>query len=260
MKRKISIAACALVLTLGFTGCGSKAAIDYDEAVLTQSCENVFSIVQSGSITGKDISSMSEWNQGYLMAQFETQTGVQMEADDLITALEGWQASVEECGDYVTHGDYEVEAGSSNVVVQTEAQFADRTASLVFTFNKEMELDSFTVDAHYQTSEILQKAGLNTLLGMGTVFAMLILMSLIISCMKFIPALLDRKSKKAEKEEMSQKAEAVSVVEEVIEEPETDDTELIAVIAAAIAASEGTTPDGFVVRSIKRRKSNKWNA
>ena len=38
------------------------------------------------------------------------------------------------------------------------------------------------------------------------------------------------------------------------------DTELVAVIAAAIATAEGTTTDGFVVRSIKRRKSNKWNA
>ena len=36
-------------------------------------------------------------------------------------------------------------------------------------------------------------------------------------------------------------------------------THLIAVISAAIAASEGTSTDGFVVRSIKRRKSNKWS-
>ena len=32
-----------------------------------------------------------------------------------------------------------------------------------------------------------------------------------------------------------------------------DDTELIAVIAAAIAASENTSTDSFVVRSIRRR-------
>jgi len=39
------------------------------------------------------------------------------------------------------------------------------------------------------------------------------------------------------------------------QEPEMDDSELIAVIAAAIAASEGSTAaDGFVVRSIKRRR------
>ena len=49
--------------------------------------------------------------------------------------------------------------------------------------------------------------------------------------------------------------------EKMSEEPEdvSADTELAAVIAAAIAASEGTSADGFVVRSIKRRKSNKWN-
>ena len=39
----------------------------------------------------------------------------------------------------------------------------------------------------------------------------------------------------------------------------TEDEELVAVIAAAIAAAEGTTTDGFVVRSIRRRPSNKWN-
>ena len=33
----------------------------------------------------------------------------------------------------------------------------------------------------------------------------------------------------------------------------TDDYELIAVIAAAIAASENTSTDSFVVRSIRRR-------
>lgn len=32
----------------------------------------------------------------------------------------------------------------------------------------------------------------------------------------------------------------------------------LAAVIAAIAASEGTSADGFIVRSIKRRKSNKW--
>mgnify|MGYP000898117842 CR=1 FL=1 len=79
-----------------------------------------------------------------------------------------------------------------------------------------------------------------------------------------------KKARKIEEKELAAKAvdNAVSQIEtketevsEVIEEPEdlTDDLELVAVIAAAIAASEGTSTDGFVVRSIKRRKSNKWN-
>jgi Na+-transporting methylmalonyl-CoA/oxaloacetate decarboxylase gamma subunit len=51
---------------------------------------------------------------------------------------------------------------------------------------------------------------------------------------------------------------AVPVVEAVDEEELSDDTELVAVIAAAIAAYEGTSADGFQVRSIKRAGTNKW--
>ena len=49
-------------------------------------------------------------------------------------------------------------------------------------------MTSMTVDIHYTMGQILEKAGLNTLLGMGTVFCVLIFISLIISLFKFIPA------------------------------------------------------------------------
>ena len=44
----------------------------------------------------------------------------------------------------------------------------------------------------------------------------------------------------------------------VVEENLVDDLELVAVIAAAIAAYEGTSADGLVVRSIRRAPGNKW--
>ena len=50
-------------------------------------------------------------------------------------------------------------------------------------------------------------------------------------------------------------APAPAPVAAPVEAAEADDTELIAVIAAAIAAAEGTTTDGFVVRS--NRKINR---
>ena len=43
------------------------------------------------------------------------------------------------------------------------------------------------------------------------------------------------------------------------EEELAGDEELVAVMAAAIAAAEEIPADGFVVRSIRRRRSNKWN-
>ena len=112
--------------------------------------------------------------------------------------------------------------------------------------------------------EILQKAGLNTLLGMGTVFVVLIIISVIISLLKYIPKLQAAFTKKAEPQQVApasvSETPAAEVAEEVVvEETQEDDTELVAVIAAAIAASEGTSTDGFVVRSIRRRRSNKWN-
>ena len=39
---------------------------------------------------------------------------------------------------------------------------------------------------------------------------------------------------------------------------QNNDMELVAVIAAAIASYEGTSVEGFRVRSIKRANTNKW--
>ena len=258
MKKKISLVVMSFALVLGLAGCGNSKTVEYDPAAVEESCEQVFAIIQSEGITGEQVSEMSDWNQGYLMATFESQTGVQMKAEDFITALEGWDAAYDECGEYISHGDYTFKSSSSDVIATAEAEFSGRKAALEFTFNENMELESFTVNAHFSTGEILKKAGLNTLLGMGTVFAVLIFMSFVISLLKYIPALVDRSSKKKETEQAQPADVSKAPVAEVQEE--LDDTELIAVIAAAIAAAEGTSTDGFVVRSIKRRKSNKWNA
>ena len=102
----------------------------------------------------------------------------------------------------------------------------------------------------------MARAGLNTLIGMGTVFVVLILISLIISCFGLIPKMQEKFKKKATTPE---KAAPAPVQAAAVEEEElSDDTELVAVIAAAIAAYEGTSTDGFRVRSIKRANTKKW--
>ena len=77
--------------------------------------------------------------------------------------------------------------------------------------------------------------------------------------MKYIPNLLEMfEQKEKNAEEAQVPVASVPVVEEVTVQAEADDLELIAVITAAIAAQEGTSTDGFVVRSIRRRPSNNW--
>ena len=112
------------------------------------------------------------------------QAGLPYTPDSFLGAMESWTAGVEECGAYVGHGDYVYEASEDELKVTTEAQFKDRDASLTFIFDDNLNLESMTVDAQYSTGEILEKAGLNTLLGMGTVFIVLIFISLIISLFK----------------------------------------------------------------------------
>ena len=70
---------------------------------------------------------------------------------------------------------------------------------------------------------------------------------MIIYCFKFISKVGAPKKETAKTE--ATKAPAVETVNENL----TDDLELVAVISAAIAASEGTSTDSFVVRSIHRR-------
>lgn len=90
----------------------------------------------------------------------------------------------------------------------------------------------------------------NTLMGMGTVFVVLIFISLIISAFKFIPKIVEMFSSKQDKEE---DVKVEETVQPQVAETVQNDTELIAVIAVAIAASEQVSTDSFVVRSIRRR-------
>lgn len=104
-------------------------------------------------------------------------------------------------------------------------------------------------------------AGINTVICLVVVFAVLIFISFLISLFKYIPKLEAALSKKDKKTELAENAvvNTVSQIEVKEEEEElSDDLELVAVITAAIAASAGTSTDGFVVRSIRRSNNSKW--
>ena len=120
--------------------------------------------------------------------------------------------------------------------------------------NMFLSMESAALNPVESMGGLMTKAALNTLIGMGTVFVMLIMISLIISLFNFIPKIQAAFSKK-DKEEEAKNAGIDKAVTQIVaqEEPEADDTELVAVIAAAIAASEGAvSTDGFVVRSIRK--------
>ncbi len=181
----------------------------------------------------------------------------------LVSALNSWENALEEMGSYVgvISADAEVTLVNENTidegVIEITVEGSQRNAVVEMVFEKS-KLSSVTTNPVYTFGENMQKAALNTLLGMGTVFVVLILICLIISCFNIIPKIQEKFSKKPAKAEV--KGEAVDhTITQIMEKEElSDDLELVAVISAAIAASEGaSSTDGFVVRSI-RRAGSKW--
>lgn len=102
-------------------------------------------------------------------------------------------------------------------------------------------------------SDRLNNAALNTLLGMGIVFLVLILIILIISMFKIFPYLQNKRMEKQNQNSISMDNAIAHIIEQEKEEL-IDDSELVAVITAAIYASMGNTvpADGLIVRSIRK--------
>lgn len=144
------------------------------------------------------------------------------------------------------------------------------------------QISEVTVSPEYSFGEKMAKAGMNTLMGMGTVFVILIFIALIIgqferlskaimavsdACANMIAGIKEKKElKKAEKqnaeEPLGEEKSADNATAAVVAAPAADnlvnDSQLVAVITAAIMAAEGSVAgsgsDGLIVRSIKKAK------
>lgn len=255
MKKKISLLGLVLILVLSFTGCSKSNTTEYDAAELEQYAS--FLVQNFSSMTEEDFDNFENLSELELDLTL-LQVGLPVSGEDFLSMIDAWKAGEEECGALVGIGSYETETTSDGVTLILEANFEERDGTLEFVFDEDLNIESLTVNAEYSTIEILQKAGLNTVLGMGTVFVVLIFLSFVIWLLKFIPVL-EKKFRKNRAEETQAEVQTEAAYAAAEEEDVTDDTELAAVIAAAVAAAEGTSAGSFIVRSIKRRKSNKWN-
>ena len=93
-----------------------------------------------------------------------------------------------------------------------------------------------------------------TILGMGVVFAVLIILSFLLDALRVISG----ENKK--KDSPSKEPVSKNIVEAARAVQENDDDELVAVIAAAIAAISGSSIEDFMVKSINPvpQKNNVW--
>jgi sodium pump decarboxylase gamma subunit len=232
MYKKISalcaVAACSTALVM--TGSVAVYADDADESIveyLNEVCGELTDEIVG--LSDDDLASIKESG-----------------TDFAVSAVEAWESARDELGEYKSVGDVEVEYDDDIYTATVPAEFETYDANFVYIFDETGNPTSMTVDVQYPLSVNMKRAALNTLMGIGTVFTVLVFLMFMISLFKFIPG-------NNTKKQGSAPAPAPVPVPVPAAEDLTDDTELIAVIAAAIAASEGAaSTDGFVVRSIRK--------
>ena len=177
--------------------------------------------------------------------------------DSMVASVQSWVNAKEELGAYkqILAQDIEVD---DDIVIKTDCEFENGESVVTTTLSLD---DLSLVSMEFATAEKtmgqkMEEAVLNTLMGVCVVFVMLFFLSFLISQFKHISKLEEGfKKKNAPAAPAPAPVAAPAPVEE---EEVADDGELIAVIASAIAAAEGTSTDGFVVRSIKKSNRNKW--
>lgn len=182
--------------------------------------------------------------------------------DDAFTTatMESWKSVKDELGAYSSIVSQDVEKDGDVVTISTVAQFEKAKADVVLMLDLGQQMyTSMTYSVQYSLAANMQRAGMNTLMGIGIVFLMLLFLSFVIGLFKYIEKFQNvGKKKAAEEAPKAEEAPAPAIAQsEAADEDFADDLELVAVISAAIATYENTSGDSFVVRSIK--KSNKWH-
>ena len=256
MKKLASLLLMAM-LVLGLTACGStdEPAVTVVETGYAQEVAD-FLIENIAYMPVETMQMYVDMDLDELQAVLD-QSGIPVTAEALHDIFAGYAGDADEFGYYVSTDEYELKGDEEEATHITKLTFDVHPATMTLVFDDDGIVTTGSIDPVYSTGEILEKAGLNTLIGMGTVFAVLIFISLIIALLPKLTGLIEGTGKK-KTAAPAPAAPAAPAPVAVAEEELADDLELVAVIAAAIAAYTGTSTDDFVVRSIKRSTTNKW--
>lgn len=288
MKKLIALL-CALTCIFSLTACGfDSRELTADEKSRREKIETNLASKTMSFLSGFLEDDAYEEFAGYNPEELEYMMDTRFQGDlrvdgyGLKTALESFHLAGKTTGKILEVTNIKATVSGTQIVVSADVRCEKKnaTAELIFSNDLFLRLKGGALNPAAGFWEMMEKAALNTVIGMGTVFAVLILISLIIACFVFVPKL-EAGCKKLEEgfkklgagfknilsvfigkknatEGIDNAVAQIKQQEEILGEADnaqiTDDTELVAVIAAAVAAYEGSVnTEGFVVRSIRRR-------
>lgn len=264
MKKKFLALVCMITCIFGLTACGTEETIsEYQQQKIEVAeqiaAENVVPLFVN-FMDDSAAAAYSELTLEEVEYVFNNQYSLNVDGYAVTSAIDSFHSAKDSVGTFQDIGEVESRVEGDQIIIEVEVIGSEKnaTAEIILSNDRFFTLEAAALNPISSMGDLMTRAALNTLIGMGTVFVVLILISLIISCFSIIPKLQSRSAEKkaaktAEKNTGIDNAVAqITAQEEVTDESE--DFELAAVIAAAVAAYEGAgSTDGFVVRSIRRR-------
>lgn len=262
MKKVIALI-CMIACVFGLTACGEEVYTEYEQQKMAYaqelSSQKIVPILAS-FMEAENATAFDGYTDKEVEYIFSQDYSLNVEGYGVLGAISSYQSASETVGDIVAIGNVTATIDDDQIIVHVdiEGTIKNAQAEVIVSNDMFMSLESAALNPVVSTGEKMGEAALNTLIGMGIVFVVLILISCLISCFVVIPKIQARFSKN--KKDI--KTESITKTIEHITQQETvnltNDYELVAVIAAAIAASEGaSSTDGFIVRSIRKRIKSK---
>lgn len=183
-----------------------------------------------------------------------------------VSAMESWKNTLRDTGYLETIKEVEIKKAESGYIAHIYAAAEKRDLEISLQFDRRsLEIKALSFNPVYSMEENMRRAAMNTALGMGTVFIVLILISLLIGGFQYIYKTenLLREKKKRREGDRDRGRESLSAKEAQEEEKKKEkdpgesldperEHELVAVLMAAIAAYSKENTEGLIVKSIRR--------
>lgn len=261
--KKIIALACTIACIFGLTACGSEETyttyeqqkLDYAKEVAVNQVIPLLQVFMDDANVAYFAENTPEEIEYIVGNQYQ----LNVDGNAMIGAITSFNNAAEAVGTITAIGEATAEIDGDTIIVSVPVtgDLKKGNAEIIFSNDMFVVMQSAALNEETTFGDAMVRATLNTILGVGTVFIVLVLISFIISLFAYIPKIQtwfeNRKKKDEVKEESIDNTIAQIVEMERVEEDATDDLELVAVIAAAIAASEGAaSTDGFVVRSVRK--------
>ena len=216
----------------------------------------------AGYMSEDAIDSLEDFTMEEIEYMVASETGIGVDGYAFYSAAGSFQSVADSVGNIQKIGEASAKIDDDQIIVHVEivGDKKNATAEVILSNDMFFVLESAALNPVSSMGELMTGAALNTLIGMGTVFVVLILISCIISCFRIIPKLQNSAAERKANKKATSGDMKVVLQKDVVSKPaledaadQSDDLELAAVIAAAVAAYEGSaSTDGFVVRSIRR--------